>query len=76
MMLSTLIVFGAGNVLGSKAGRERYNQIVEIAQEAARRLDEYGAHSRFPAERSRGSSLAGRRSGGKTKGRLPGPVER
>jgi len=39
-MLSTLIVFEAGNVLGSKAGRERYNQIVEIAQEAARRLDE------------------------------------
>jgi len=37
---STLIVFGAGYVLGSKAGRERYNQIVEIAQEAARRLDE------------------------------------
>ncbi len=66
MMFSTLIVFGAGYVLGSKAGRERYNQIVQIAQEAARRLDEYGAHSRFPAERPRGS-LAGRRSGGKTK---------
>lgn len=66
-MLSTLIVFGAGYVLGSKAGRERYNQIVQIAQEAARRLDEYGAHSRLPTERPRGS-LAGRRSGGKIKG--------
>lgn len=71
-MFSTLIVFGAGYVLGSKAGRERYNQIVQIAQEAARRLDEYGAQSRFPAERSRTSSLAGRRSGGTLAGRRSG----
>jgi hypothetical protein len=47
-MLSKLIIFGAGYVLGSKAGRERYNQIIAFAQEAARRLDEYGANDRFP----------------------------
>jgi len=38
--LSTLAVFGAGYVLGSKAGRERYVQIVELAQRTAQRIEE------------------------------------
>lgn len=69
MMMSSLIVFAAGYVLGSKAGRERYNQIVSIAQEAARRLDEYGARDWFPPDssrdRSRDSFLVSTRSGGR-----------
>ena len=40
-MLSKLVIFGAGYVLGSKAGRERYDQIMAFAQRAARQLDEY-----------------------------------
>ena len=40
MKLSTLAVFGAGYVLGSKAGRERYVQIVELAQRTAQRIEE------------------------------------
>ena len=38
-MLSKLLVFGAGYVLGTKAGRARYDQIASIAQAAARRLE-------------------------------------
>lgn len=40
MKLRTLAVFGVGYVLGAKAGRERYAQIVEAAQKASERLDE------------------------------------
>jgi hypothetical protein len=47
-MLSKLIIFGAGYVLGSKAGRERYNQIVAFTQKAARRLDELSTDARLP----------------------------
>jgi hypothetical protein len=33
--------FGVGYVLGTKAGRERYGQIVAAAQGASKRLEEY-----------------------------------
>jgi hypothetical protein len=35
-------VFGAGYVLGTRAGRERYAQIVAAAQGASKRLEDYG----------------------------------
>ena len=40
MKLRSLAVFGVGYVLGAKAGRERYAQIVEAVQTASQRLDE------------------------------------
>ncbi|TCM44864.1 hypothetical protein EV644_10156 [Kribbella orskensis] len=40
MKLRSLAVFGVGYVLGAKAGRERYVQIVESVQRASQRLDE------------------------------------
>jgi hypothetical protein len=62
-MLSKLIVFGAGYVLGTKAGRDRYNQIAAIAREAARRLDGYAARNAVSARSSWSSSpTAGSRS--------------
>lgn len=66
-MLSKLIVFGAGYVLGTKAGRERYNQIAAIAQEAARRLDGYGARSQVSARSSWNSSRTGAPHSGQNK---------
>jgi hypothetical protein len=36
-----LAVFGVGYVLGTRAGRERYEQIVGAAQNASKRLEEY-----------------------------------
>ncbi len=67
-MLSKLIVFGAGYILGSKAGRERYNQIAAIAQEAARRLEgRNDARNQFSADSSWSSFRAGARSIGQNK---------
>jgi uncharacterized iron-regulated membrane protein len=48
--LTTLAMFGAGYVLGTKAGHERYAQIVAVAERASKRLDEYSARHRADAE--------------------------
>ena len=42
MRLRSLLAFGVGYVLGSKAGRERYEQLLATAKRASTRLDEYG----------------------------------
>ena len=42
MRLRSLLVFGVGYVIGSKAGRERYEQLLAAAKRASTRLDEYG----------------------------------
>jgi hypothetical protein len=39
--LRTVAIFGAGYVLGTRAGRERYGQIVAAAQGASKRLEDY-----------------------------------
>jgi hypothetical protein len=39
--LRSLAVFGLGYVLGTRAGRERYEQIVAAAQNASKRLESY-----------------------------------
>jgi hypothetical protein len=36
-----MAVFGVGYVLGTRAGRERYGQIVAAAQNASKRLEDY-----------------------------------
>ncbi len=41
MKLVSIAIFGAGYVLGTKAGRERYEQILEAAQNASQRLEAY-----------------------------------
>ena len=49
-----MLMFGAGYVMGTKAGHERYAQIVTMAENASKRLDELGgrarlSHASFPA---------------------------
>jgi hypothetical protein len=39
--LRSLAVLGVGYVLGTRAGRERYEQIVAAAQSASKRLENY-----------------------------------
>lgn len=39
MKIVTLTVFGAGYVLGTKAGRQRYEQIVELTRKASQGLE-------------------------------------
>jgi hypothetical protein len=46
--LGTLLMFGAGYVLGSKAGRERYEQICQMAQTASERLEAYSLDHEHP----------------------------
>lgn len=49
MRLTTVVVFGAGYVMGTKAGRERYAQIVAMAETASKRLDEFSARTHADA---------------------------
>jgi cysteine sulfinate desulfinase/cysteine desulfurase-like protein len=44
--LTTLLMFGAGYVLGARAGDERYAQIVAMAARTSKRLEEYSARHR------------------------------
>ena len=56
MRLTTLLMFGAGYVIGTRAGRERYAEIVTMAQRASKRLEEYSARQRAgDGEADRGS---------------------
>lgn len=56
MKLRSLAVFGAGYVLGAKAGRERYVQIVEAIQTASQRFDEV-RRQRDKPDRARSGGL-------------------
>jgi hypothetical protein len=49
MKLMAAAVFGAGYVLGSKAGRERYEQIRLLARKASRNIEASGARERLEA---------------------------
>ena len=60
MRLTTVIVFGAGYVMGTKAGRERYAQIVELAEKASKRLEDYSARSDHDADGDPGWATAPR----------------
>jgi len=42
MKLTLLCAFGAGYVLGTRAGRDRYEQMRELAHDASQRLEESG----------------------------------
>lgn len=46
MRLTTLLMFGAGYVLGARAGEERYAQIIAVAARTSKRLEEYSARHR------------------------------
>ncbi len=43
MTLTKAALFAAGYVLGTRAGRERYGQILDVAARASERLEELSA---------------------------------
>jgi hypothetical protein len=49
--LTSIALFGAGYVLGTRAGRERYAQIVQMAQKASARFDSFEQNGNKPSER-------------------------
>ena len=73
MKLTTVAVFGAGYLLGTRAGRQRYEQICEVAHIAGgrfagsgarRRLEEYGSRLEAYASQSRVAQSRGGQSRG------------
>lgn len=73
MKLTTVAVFGAGYLLGTRAGRQRYEQICELAHIAGgrfagsgarRRLEEYGSRLEAYASQSRVAQSRGGQSRG------------
>jgi hypothetical protein len=54
--LRVLGVLALGYVLGSRAGRERYEEIRRLAIEAAERLEAYGERGTLAARLERDSS--------------------
>ena len=50
MKLTKVAAFAAGYMVGAKAGRERYAQIIDLAGKASERLE--GFSSRHPPGRS------------------------
>jgi hypothetical protein len=41
--LAKVAIFAVGYLVGAKAGRERYEQIVEVAGRASQRLEEFSS---------------------------------
>ena len=54
MTLARVAVFAAGYIVGAKAGRERYAQIVNVVERASKQLEEFS--SRHPPARHGGTS--------------------
>jgi hypothetical protein len=56
MKLTAVLMFGAGYVIGTRAGRERYAEIVMVVEKASKRIEEYSARDRAgDGEPDRGS---------------------
>ncbi len=59
MKLVTVAVFGLGYVLGSRAGRERYEQIRELAHTAFKNFEASGMLQRLETYRARLEAQSG-----------------
>jgi hypothetical protein len=72
MKLSTVAIFGLGYLVGARAGRQRYDQIRQLAGRVAEEFDASGARQRlesissrletYARERATDSSADGRRA--------------
>lgn len=59
MKLTTVAMFGAGYVLGTRAGRERYEQLRQVAQRVAGELDATSLRSGLETVTARLEQYAG-----------------
>jgi hypothetical protein len=57
--VGVLGALAVGYVLGTRAGRERYEQIRRLASEAADHLEAYGARGTLATWAEKGSTAAG-----------------
>jgi len=58
MKITSLMLFGAGYVLGTKAGRARYEQIMALAKSATSNLEQKSARERILEYADGGKPLA------------------
>jgi hypothetical protein len=56
--LTSVAIFAVGYVIGSRAGRERYAQIVDAVERTSQRLEAFSARH-APDRRHEGSGRAG-----------------
>ena len=61
MKLTKVVLFATGYVIGAKAGRERYAQIMDGMAKASQRLEEFSSR-RPPARQAQSSGRAERGS--------------
>ncbi len=66
MKLITVAAFGLGYVVGTKAGRERYDQIRQLAQTASKNFDASDMLQRLETYRARLEAHSGRAGREKT----------
>jgi hypothetical protein len=64
--LTAVAVFGLGYVLGAKAGRERYEQIRELAQTASKNFEAFDLRERIETYRARLEAHSSRTGTSKT----------
>jgi hypothetical protein len=69
--LMTLAAFGLGYVLGTRAGRERYEQIRELAHTASKNLNASGMKQHLETYRARLEAHSSREGTSKTQTRAP-----
>lgn len=62
MKLSTAAIFGIGYLLGTRAGRQRYDQIRQLAGRVAEEFDASGARQRLENISSRLETYARERT--------------
>ncbi len=67
--LMTLAAFGLGYVLGTRAGRERYEQIRDLAHTASKNLDAPGMKQHLETYRARRKAHSSREGTSKTQTR-------
>ena len=60
MKLGTVVVFGIGYVLGTRAGRERYEQLRQLAHDATGTFAASGVRQRLEAYNGRLEDYAAR----------------
>jgi len=60
--LSTVAIFGVGYVLGTRAGRQRYDQIRQLAGRLVEEFDASGARQRLESISSRLETYARERN--------------
>jgi hypothetical protein len=74
MKLSTVAMFGAGYVLGTRAGHQRYEQLREAAKRVAGELDASSIRSGLETVTTRLEQYAGAHDAGSTQSSARGPV--